>query len=142
MPRVKDILKERELFFVEPDETVAEVARKMVDHNVGATLVLENGQLRGIFSERDLMRRIVVGHLDPARTEVGSVMSADVITIQDTDTIEEAMARMKAHSCRHLPVMRDTQVVGFLSMRDLMNYELDLKTDELQHMRAYIHGTR
>ncbi len=141
MSKVKDILKERDLFFIEQRETVAEAARKMVDRNVGATLVLENGQLRGIFSERDLMRRVVVAGRDPAATPVGEVMSTEVVTIEDSDTLEEAMSRMESHSCRHLPVVRDKQVVGFLSMRDLMHFELASKDEELLHMRAYIHGS-
>jgi CBS domain-containing protein len=141
MPQVRDILRDRQLFYVEQHESVAEAARKMVDHNVGATLVLESGELRGVFSERDLMRRVVVEGRDPATTPVGAIMSTSLVTIQDTDSVEEAMARMQGHNCRHLPVIRANQVVGFLSMRDLMNHELAVKTEELQHMRAYIQGS-
>lgn len=141
MPQVRDILQDRELFYVEQHETVAEAARRMVEHNVGATLVLESGQLRGIFSERDLMRRVVVERRDPATTPVEEVMSTSLVTVEDTDSLEEAMARMHSHNCRHLPVIRAKQVVGFLSMRDLMNHELAVKTEEVRHMRAYIQGS-
>jgi len=65
-------------------------------------------------------------------------MSTDVATIHDSATLEEAMESMRSHNCRHLPVTRDGRVVAFLSMRDLMNYELAQKTEEIHHMRAFI----
>ncbi|MBS1857560.1 MAG: CBS domain-containing protein [Acidobacteria bacterium] len=138
MSRVCDILHDRKLFSVEEQQTVAQVARKMADLHVGAILVLDGVQLRGVFSERDLMKRIVLEERDPARTPVGEVMTKEVATIDDQASIEQAMEAMQTHSCRHLPVMRGSHVVGFLSMRDLMNYELARKTEELHHMRAYI----
>ena len=138
MSRVRDIVDDRDLFCVEEHQTVAEVARKMADLHVGAILVLNGQQLRGVFSERDLMRRVVVERRDPASTPVGEVMTREVATIDEAASIEEAMEAMQTHSCRHLPVTRGSQVAGFLSMRDLMNFELARKTEELHHMRAYI----
>ncbi|MCC6860409.1 MAG: CBS domain-containing protein [Bryobacterales bacterium] len=140
MCRIKDLLQGRELFYVETHETVAGVARKMAERKVGATLVLEGGELRGVFSERDLMTRVVVAGVDPASTRVGAVMSTDVKTIEETEYHSAAMTLMQSHNCRHLPVTRSGRVVGFISMRDLMNYELARKTEELNHMQAYIHG--
>lgn len=140
MSRVRDILHDRELFHVDENDTVAGVARRMVELRVGAILVLTGEQLRGVFSERDLMRRVVLERLDPEQTPVSKVMSTDVVTIDETASVEEAMEAMQAHKCRHLPVMRAGRVVAFLSMRDLMNDELARKTEELHHMRAYIHG--
>jgi signal-transduction protein with cAMP-binding, CBS, and nucleotidyltransferase domain len=141
MSRVHDIVQERELFHAEEHQTVAAVARKMADLHVGAILILDGRQLRGVFSERDLMKRVVLEKLDPEQTRVGSVMSVDIATIDESATLEEAMEAMQRHNCRHLPVTRGGTVVNFLSMRDLMNYELASKTEELHHMRAYIHGT-
>ena len=138
MSRVVDIVRNRELFSVEEHQTVAEVARKMAELHVGAILVLNADQLRGVFSERDLMKRVVLEQRDPATTPVGEVMTQQVATIDEVASIEEAMEEMQTHKCRHLPVMRGEQVAGFLSMRDLMNYELARKTEELHHMRAYI----
>jgi len=138
MSRVCDIVRDRELFCVEENETVAQVARKMADLHVGAILVLNGEQLRGVFSERDLMRRVVVEFRDPASTPVGEVMTQEVATIDELASIEEAMEAMQTHDCRHLPVTRGSQVAGFLSMRDVMNYELARKTEECHHMRAYI----
>ena len=141
MSRVREIIEDRELFHVEEQDTVAEVARHMADLHVGAILVFNGEQLRGVFSERDLMKRVVLERLQPDRTPVRDVMSTTVATIDELATLEEAMELMQSHSCRHLPVTRGSRVVAFLSMRDLMNYELALKTEELHHMRTYIAGS-
>ncbi len=141
MSRVRDIVDNRELFHVEEGDTVANVARRMADLQIGAILVLGGGELRGVFSERDLMRRVVLEGRDPERTPVREVMSTALSTIDEMASIEDAMAQMEAHGCRHLPVMRGSRVVAFLSMRDLMRSEVARKTEELSHMRAYIHGS-
>jgi CBS domain-containing protein len=140
MSRVRDILLNRELFHVEEHETVANAVRRMAELHVGAILVLNGEELRGVFSERDLMRRVVLERLDPEATTVSAVMTGDVATIDEMAEIEDAMQAMRDHGCRHLPVTRNSRVVGFLSMRDLMNFELARKTEELHHMRDYIHG--
>jgi CBS domain-containing protein len=141
MSSVRDIVDNRDLYQVGELETVAEVARRMAELHVGAILVLSGESLRGIFSERDLMKRVVLEHLNAEDTPVRDVMTTDVVAIDELASLEEAMELMHSHNCRHLPVTRGTRVVGFLSMRDLMNYELARKTEELHHMRAYIHGS-
>jgi len=138
MSLVCDIVQERTLFFVEESETVAGAAQRMADLHVGAIVVLKQGELRGIFSERDIMKRVVLGRLNPELTPVSQVMSTDIISIDADATLEEAMEAMQSHNCRHLPVTRQGAVMAFLSMRDLMNFELATKTEELHHMRAYI----
>jgi CBS domain-containing protein len=140
MAHVRDIVLNRVLFFVDENETVAAVARKMADFHVGAILVLDHGQLRGVFSERDLMLRIVLPHLDPETTPVRAVMTTAVTTIEESATLEEAMESMHQHGCRHLPITRAGAVIGFLSMRDLMDFQLARQSEELRHMKAYIHG--
>jgi len=140
MSRVLDLIDGRDLFSVEPSDTVAGVARRMSDLHVGAILVLADRELRGLFRERDLMKRVVLEKLDPERTPVSQVMSTDLATIDELASVEDAMELMQANNCRHLPVTRGSRVVGFLSMRDVMHFELTRKTEELNHMQAYIHG--
>ena len=140
MNHLKDLLRDRQMFSVESDCTVSDAARKMAEVRVGAILVLENGQLRGLFSERDLMTRVVVAGRNPEQTPVREVMSTELATIEETATSENAMEMMQRQNCRHLPVTRGSAVVGMISMRDLMNHELELKADEIRHMRAYITG--
>ena len=129
------------LVTVTPQTTVMEAVCTMDQQSIGAVAVTDGNVLVGMFSERDLMIRVVIEGLQPDTTPVGRVMSTNISTVDEAATLEDAMESMKAHGCRHLPVMRDAKVVGFLSMRDLMNHELAHKTEELHHMRAYIHGT-
>lgn len=141
MSLVRDIVHNRELFSVDEHDTVADVARRMAELHVGAILVLSGESLRGIFSERDLMKRVVLEKLDPETTPVSRVMSTHLATVDELATLEQAMELMQTHSCRHLPVTRGSRVVAFLSMRDLMNFELAAKIEELHHMRTYIAGS-
>jgi signal-transduction protein with cAMP-binding, CBS, and nucleotidyltransferase domain len=138
MPRIREILQSRSLFSVESGQSVSAVVRRMAELNVGAILVVSNGRLSGVFSERDLMTRVVLEDLDPVRTPVDDVMTTDLITVEESAGHEEAMELMQGRGCRHLPVLRDGHVAGFLSMRDVMDCELALKTEELLQMRAYI----
>jgi CBS domain-containing protein len=141
MSLVRDIVCDRELFHVEEGHSVADVARRMAELHVGAIVVLSGERLRGVFSERDLMKRVVLERRDPETTPVEKVMSTAVVTVDELATLEDAMELMQEHNCRHLPVTRGSSVIAFLSMRDLMNFELVRKTEELHHMRAYIHGS-
>ena len=141
MSRVRDIVDDRDLFCVEEGSSVAEVARQMADLRVGAIIVMRGHSLRGVFSERDLMNRVVLERLDPDRTPVERVMSTALATIEEDASLEDAMELMQSHGCRHLPVTRAGAVTAFLSMRDLMKHELALKTEELHHMRSYIAGS-
>lgn len=138
---VNQILARRVLYSVDEAQTVEEVTRRMAELNVGAIVVLSKQRLCGVFSERDLLTRVVLLGCDPARTLVAEVMTRDVATVDESDNLEFAMESMRVNNCRHLPVLHGERVTGFLSMRDLMHFELNRKTEELLHMRAYIHGT-
>jgi signal-transduction protein with cAMP-binding, CBS, and nucleotidyltransferase domain len=140
MVRVGDIIRGRNLFSVQIDQSVADVVRHMVELHVGAILVLEKDELRGLFSERDLMIRVVVERRDPGSTPVREVMSVDLATIDESSTLDAALECMTQRSCRHLPVMSGGKVTGFLSMRDVMWFDLAQKTEELEHLHAYVHG--
>src|SRR5438045_685779 len=106
MSLVRDIVHDRQLFHVEEGQSVADVARRMADLHVGAIVVLSGERLRGVFSERDLMKRVVLERLDPETTPVEKVMSTAVVTIDELSSLEDAMEMMQAHNCRHLPVTR------------------------------------
>lgn len=138
---ISDLLKNQVVVSAEPHQTVLEVARLMVDHNIGAVPVLQQGRLLGIFSERDLMNRVVVGGKDPARTPVSQVMTEDPMTVQPGDSLETCMTLMRRHGFRHLPVCLDRELRGFISLRDILLHDLDEKDDEVRMMRAYLHST-
>jgi CBS domain-containing protein len=136
-----DLLKNQVPIFAEAHQTVLEVASMMVEHNIGAVPVLQEGQLTGIFSERDLMSRVVVGGKDPARTLVSQVMTEDPLTIAPNDPLETCLTLMKRHGFRHLPVCAGGELKGVVSLRDVLLHDLDEKDDEVRMMRAYLHST-
>jgi len=138
---IGDLLRNQVTISAEVHQTVLEVANLMVEHNIGAVPVLQNGQLAGIFSERDLMIRVVVGGMDPARTAVREVMTEDPLTVAPNDPLETCMTLMKRHNFRHLPVCSGRELKGVVSLRDILLHDLDEKDDEVRMMRAYLHST-
>lgn len=137
---IRNLLKGQVTVSAEVHQTVLEVAGKMVDHNIGAVPVLEDGQLVGIFSERDLMNRVVVGGKDPARTAVSEVMTDDPLTVGPNDSVDTCMTLMRRHGFRHLPVCEGGDLKGVVSLRDILLHDLDEKDDEVRMMRAYLHS--
>jgi CBS domain-containing protein len=135
---IGNLLKGQVLVSAEVQQTVLEVARVMVKHNIGAVPVLRGGQLAGIFSERDLMNRVVVAGLEPAQTLVGEVMTEDPLTIAPSDDLETCMTLMRRHGFRHLPVCQGGELRGVISLRDILLHDLDEKYDEVRMMRAYL----
>jgi len=139
--RICDLIKDQETFQAELGDTVLETVRTMVEQNIGAVPVLHNEKLVGIFSERDLMKRVVAEGRDPRSTCLAEVMTDDPLTVNMSETIENCMALMRRHNFRHLPVCHDGQLVGMVSLRDILLHDLDEKDDEVRMMRAYIHST-
>jgi len=135
-----DLLKNQVPISAESHQTVLEVASIMVEHNIGAVPVLEEGRLTGIFSERDLMSRVVVEGKDPACTLVSQVMTEDPLTVAPNDPLETCMTLMKRHGFRHLPVCAGRELKGVVSLRDILLHDLDEKDDEVRMMRAYLHS--
>jgi predicted transcriptional regulator len=123
---------------VQHDQSVIEVVHFMVENNVGAVPVLENGDLVGIFSERDLMTKVLVRGLDPNNTSVEHVMSPDPLRVAPDASIRDCMVLMKQHKFRHLPICEGTKIVGLLSLRDILMHEVDEQDVEVRMMRAYI----
>ncbi len=138
MASIRDLISNRTIHYVEPNQTVFEAANYMVDCNVGAVPVLDGTKLVGIFSERDIMRRVVTEGRNPLTTRIFDVMSTDVRTVQPAASSDEAMQLMQDHGVRHLPVCEGRTLVGFLSLRDLLRCHLDEKSGEAEMMRAYI----
>src|SRR5581483_10139559 len=100
--------------------------------------VLDRGELVGIFSERDLMTKVLVRGHDPHTTKVDTVMSPDPLRVTPEASIGDCMILMKQHKFRHLPICEGNRLVGFLSLRDILLHEVDEKDIEVRMMRAYI----
>jgi CBS domain-containing protein len=122
MPDVRDHMS-RTLLSVEPGLTIAETARRMVERNVGAVVVLEEGRLAGILTERDLMRAMAGGVRDEATA--GDCMTRDPETIEPSESTGHAAVLMIHGGFRHLPVVEGDEVVGMLSIRDLVRVVLE-----------------
>ena len=138
MATIRDLLSNRTIYYVQPNQTVFEAASYMAACNVGAVPVLDDTKLVGIFSESDIMRRVVTEGRDPLTTHIAEVMSTDVQTVTPSASSEDAMCVMQTKGVRHLPVCEGTTLVGFLSLRDLLRCHLDEKSGEAEMMRAYI----
>ena len=139
MKTLHDIMREGFLFAVRKDATVAEAARTMTARNVGIVVVLEEERLIGVFSERDAVRRVIDKGLDPAMTLVGDVMTTDLVVADEGDDYQTAMRMMDRANVRHLPVVRNQQIVSMLSIRDLMRVDMQRMDDELRFLTEYLY---
>lgn len=138
MATIRDLLVNRTIHYIQPQQTVLEAAKYMVDCNVGAAPVLDGTTLVGVFSERDIMSKVVTKGRDPQTTRIAEVMSTSLRTLAPDSSCEDAMVMMQTHGIRHLPVCEGSTLVGFLSLRDLLRRTLEEKSGEADMMRAYI----
>ena len=138
--RICDLIKNQETYQADIGHTVLETVRAMVERNIGAVPVLHNGQLAGIFSERDLMKRVVAEGRDPRSTSLAEVMTDDPLTISLNEELGNCMSVMRRNNFRHLPVCHEGKLVAMVSLRDILLQDLTDKDDEVRMMRAYIHS--
>lgn len=138
--RICDLIKTQETYQAELGQTVLETVQAMVERNIGAVPVMHNGKLMGIFSERDLMKRVVAESRDPRSTCLAEVMTEDPLTVSTNEDLESCMTLMRRHGFRHVPVCKDGHLVGMVSLRDILLHDLSEKDDEVRMMRAYIHS--
>ncbi len=141
MSRIRELLNDRPIFQVEAEQSVLEAVNYMVDHNIGAVPVLRDGELVGVFSERDLMKRVVAGARSPGSTKVSEVMTPRPHSVSVEESVENCMFLMREHGFRHLPVVEGKQLKGFLSLRDLLLHNLSEKDSESRMMSDYIQQT-
>ena len=138
--RICDLIKSQETYQADIGQTVLETVRAMVERNIGAVPVLHNGQLVGIFSGRDLMKRVVAEGRDPRSTSLAEVMTDDPLTISLNEELGNCMSVMRRNNFRHLPVCHEGKLVAMVSLRDILLQDLTDKDDEVRMMRAYIHS--
>ena len=138
MHTIRHVMRPHRLVTAPPSASVLEVARTMTDARVGAVPIVEHGKIIGMFSERDLMTRIVVPGRDPQRALVTEVMTHDVVTGTPDDTRSECLALMRGARCRHLPILEHGRLVAVLSMRDLLRDEIEeqAKAEDAAHSNS------
>lgn len=132
-----------EMITATPYETVVEVIRRMSNNKVGAVLIVENEMLWGMFSERDLVTRVVRENRDPQKTDVSDVATRDLVTIDVNAPLKGVLQVLRQKKFRHLPVLRGGRPVGILSTRDFFEYLVDgleRYIDELKYKRDLAAG--
>jgi len=128
------------VFSVPPTFTIAEAVHEMNEHRVGCVLVMDGGRLIGIFTERDVLRRVVGAGVDPKAGRVADVMSRNVFTITPSTTMEETMVLFAERRCRHIPVVQDGRLAGLISIGDISRWMADSSKAEAEHLKNYIAG--
>lgn len=143
MPRfvVPDVVKDQELSHLSPHDTALEAAKLMTSRSIGAILILENGALVGILSERDLAGRVVAAEKAPSETRISEIMTARPETIGPKETVMGALQRMQDGHFRHLPVEEDGRVIGMVSIRDIYAAVRDDLEEAVLEREAFISGS-
>ncbi|HET9391394.1 MAG TPA: CBS domain-containing protein [Steroidobacteraceae bacterium] len=142
MTTVRQLLdrKARAVYSVDPDDPVLEAIRIMADRHVGALLVMRAGELRGIISERDYARKVILHGRSSADTPVSQIMSAPVVTVSLTQTVQDCMQLMTQRRFRHLPVVDAGKVIGMVSIGDLLKAVMEEQQQTIEQLESYIHS--
>ena len=141
---VKDILQEKgtQVYAISPDATVYEALQLMADKNVGALMVMEGDTAVGLISERDYARKIVLKGRFSKDVPVREIMTADVIRVGPDDDVEYCMELMTEKRIRHLPVFKNDQLIGIISIGDIVNTIIKHKEEIIEQLENYIKGKR
>ena len=129
------------LWSVSPDATVFDTIRLMAEKNIGALLVLTaEGRLEGVFTERDYTRKVALHGKSSKETRVREIIARAVVTVTVDDSVEDCMRLMTEHRVRHLPVVEGVNVVGIVSIGDLVNWIISTQSAAIEQMEQYIAG--
>ncbi|HEU4698580.1 MAG TPA: CBS domain-containing protein [Gemmatimonadales bacterium] len=144
MPTVRDLLlhKGGELASIAPTASALAAAQQMNDRRIGSLLVLEGDTLAGIFTERDILRRVVAAGRDPAATPVREVMTSPVLTCVPETSLDECAAIMTTHRIRHLPVAGGQGLQGMVSIGDVLAFQVREHEATIQYMNSYMFDVR
>ena len=132
--------KSSALWSIPPEATVFEAIKLMADKNIGSLLVISEGKLVGLFTERDYARKIALHGKSSKETRVREIFTGVVITVKPHDSVEDCMKLMTEHRVRHLPVLDKEKVVGIVSIGDLVNWTISAQDAAIEQMEQYIAG--
>jgi CBS domain-containing protein len=120
--------------------TIAEAVAEMNKQRIGCIVIVDDGRLAGMFTERDVLRRVVGADVDPKTVRVGTVMTRNVHTISPETTIEQTMELFAEKRCRHIPVLNQGKLTGLISIGDISRWVADASRAEADHLKNYIAG--
>lgn len=132
--------KGRRVFSIAPEASVYSAIEQMAERGIGALVVLDHERLAGVFSERDYTRKVILAGRSSRETEVGEIMSTDLVTVTPTDGVNHCLRVMTEHRVRHLPVVADGFVVGVLSIGDLVKQVIAEQEETIDQLHSYIAG--
>lgn len=130
--------KGNEVFSITSTLTVYEAIKVMGEKNIGSVLIIEDTILKGILSERDYARKIVLKDKSSKKTLVSEIMDTNLVTVSLTDQIEACMELMSEKHVRHLPVLEDNKIVGVVSMSDVVKAIIQIQKETIKHLDSYI----
>ena len=138
--KVSDILqvKGSHVYSVPGNEMVYEAIKIMGEKNIGALMVIDEGRLSGILSERDYARKVVLKGKSSRETVVKDIMTENVLTVTSADTIETCMEIMTQKHIRHLPILEESKVLGMISIGDVVNAIIKTQKETIEHLKSYI----
>ena len=142
MKLVKHLLdsKGREIISIVKEASVYDAIKLMADHGVGSLLVMDGDELKGIVTERDYARKVIIKGRSSESTQVREIMTTDLVTTTSAQTVNECMTMMSERRIRHLPVMSGKDVVGLISIGDLVQAIISDQQEEIEHLEHYISG--
>ncbi len=132
--------KGRDIISIVPDASVLDAIKLMADKGIGALVVIDGGDLKGIVTERDYARKVIIKGRASDSTPVADIMTADVITASSQQTVNECMEMMSSKRCRHLPVVDDGELAGMISIGDLVQAIIADQQEEIEQLEHYISG--
>jgi CBS domain-containing protein len=141
MKKVRNILEKKNtdvVFSVPPTATVFSAIELMSEKNIGGVVIIENGNLVGIFTERDYARKLILKGKSSRDTQIGELMTKHLITVTPETTIQESMQLMSNKKIRHLPVLEDGKLCGIISISDVVRFIMEEQKEIIEHLEHYI----